>query len=360
MTAAGSESLRASLVFNLGGANILVVDDSAIALTMTTEALRGFGIETRYVCSNAAEAIAVLMDNPVDLLIVDCDMPGMNGRELVQWIRNAKQGPNANVPIIMTASHVRQSTVSEVRACGASFLIYKPFKAEVLLNYVIRAARDHRPFVQTADYCGPDRRAGISEPREEDERRRDMMRVAALRARRLDGTPLPPPPPPDTSTVFWQPRRSRISTLIDEPGGLSVGVALIQARSHLHALQTQSQEIVSTRIAELASLKEPGPGHPHPRQVLAEAYRLSSAVIDAASPFERVDLCTAASGLCDLIDAAPVDALFDWRIVTVHARALRLIAGLPPEADAERAEVLANLRLVLENRTPLYVDEIKT
>lgn len=356
MSTAGSESLRASAVFNLGGANILVVDDSAIALTMTTEALRGFGIETRYVCSNAAEALAVLTDNPVDLMIVDCDMPGMNGRELVQWVRNARLGPNANVPIIMTASHVRQSTVSDVRSCGASFLIYKPFKAEVLLNYVIRAARDNRPFIQTADYCGPDRRVGVPEPRDENERRRDMMRVAALRARRLDGTPLPPPPPPDTSTVFWQPRKSRISTLIDEPGGLSVGVALVQARSHLQALQTQSQEIVSARISELASLKEPAPGHPDPRQVVTEAYRLSSAVIDAASPFERVDLCTAASGLCDLIDAAPAGVPFDWRIVTVHARALQLIASLPPEAHEERAEVLANLRLVLEKRAPLYIE----
>lgn len=345
-------------MFNLSRANTLVIDDSAISLSLTTEALRGFGIEARYICRSAAEAIAVLMDHPVDLLIVACEMPGMNGHELVRWLRNSRLEPNAYVPVIMTAGHARASTVEEVRACGANVLIQKPFKAEVLLHHVIRVARDNRPFIETSDYSGPDRRFNVSEPRDRDERRRDMIRLAALRSRRLDGVPLPPKKDPEPDTVVWQSRRSRLSTLINDPGGLSVGTALLQARSNLQALQSQSQEIVSTRIADLVRLQEPSSDHPDPQRVLAEAYRLSSAVIDAASPFERVDLCTAASGLCDLIDAAMPDTPFDWRIVTVHAQALQLIQGLPPEADAERAEVLANLRLVLERRRPLNLDDL--
>ncbi len=357
MTSVTGETLRSSAVFNLSGANTLVVDDSAIALNLTTEALRGFGIEAKYICSNAAEAIAVLTQHPIDLMIVDCEMPGMNGHDLVRWLRNSRLEPNAYVPVIMTAGHVRASTVQDVRACGASLLIQKPLKAEVLLHHVIRIARDNRSFIETSDYSGPDRRFNVSEPRDEDERRKDMMRVAALRARRRDGTPLPPESGPDLNTVVWQSRKSRLSTLINDPGGLSVGVALTQARSNLQALQTRSQSIVSERIAELAQLQEPARDHPDPMQVVAEAYRLSSAVIDAASPFDRADLCTAASGLCDLIHAAKADKPFDWRIVTVHAQALQLIQALPPEADDARAEVLANLRLVLEKRIPLYLDE---
>lgn len=357
MSSAAGETLRTSAVFNLSSANTLVVDDSAIALNLTTAALRGFGIEARYICTNAAEAIAVLTEHPVDLMIVDCEMPGMNGHELVRWLRNSKLEPNAFMPVIMTAGHVRPSTVDAVRACGASFLIQKPFRAEVLLNHVIRVARDSRSFLKTPDYAGPDRRFNISEPREQDERRQDMIRVAALRARRLDGTPLPPKTGPDPDQVLWQTRKSRLSSLINEPGGLSVGTALNKARSNLQALQAESQNIISARITDLGRLQEPGDDHPDPNQVLTEAYRLSSAVIDAASPFERSDLCTAASGLCDLIDAARTDRPFDWRIVTVHAKALQLIHGLPAEADEARAEVLANLRLVLKKRLPLYLDE---
>ncbi len=157
------------------------------------------------------------------------------------------------------------------------------------------------------------------------------------------------------SVVTWHPRKSRLSTLIDQPGGLSVGVALTQARANLAALQAESQAIVAARIAELVAL--PAPSGDAADQALAHAYHLSSAVIDAAGPFERDDLCTAAAGLCDLIDAAPADRPFDWRIVTVHAQALQLILTLPPEADAARAEVLDNLRLVLEKKIPVYIDQ---
>ena len=159
------------------------------------------------------------------------------------------------------------------------------------------------------------------------------------------------------SVVLWHPRKSRLSTLIDQPGGLSVGVALTQAKANLEALQAESQAIVSARIAELVSLQPPTADHPEPMQVLAHAYHLSSAVIDAAGPFERDDLCTAAAGLCDLIDAAPTDRPFDWRLVTVHAQAMKLILSLPPEANDARAVVLANLRMVLEKKIPVYIDQ---
>lgn len=159
------------------------------------------------------------------------------------------------------------------------------------------------------------------------------------------------------SVVLWHPRKSRLSTLIDQPGGLSVGVALTQARANLEVLKAESQAIVAARIAELVALRAPAPDSADPMQVLAQAYHLSSAVIDAAGPFERHDLCTAAAGLCDLIDAAPTDHPFDWRVVTVHAQALQLILHLPPEADQARAEVLDNLRLVLEKKIPVYIDQ---
>ena len=92
---------------------------------------------------------------------------------------NSELDPNAFVPVIMTAGHVRRSKVAEVRDCGANFLITKPFSAAVLLERVIWVARDSRPFLEVGDYFGPDRRFKPSEPREVDERRDDMIRLAA-------------------------------------------------------------------------------------------------------------------------------------------------------------------------------------
>jgi hypothetical protein len=152
--------------------------------------------------------------------------------------------------------------------------------------------------------------------------------------------------------VLRQERKSRLAAMIDQPGGCSVGVALAQAKANLGTLQSRSLGIVTDRIAELARLKAPDPADPDAPRMLAHAYDLSSAVIDAAGPFELYDLCTVAAGLCDLIDAAPKGRTFDWRIVTVHAQSMQLIMSLPPEAGETRSQVLDSLKAVLEKKIP--------
>ena len=177
------ESLRESAVFNFAGAVTMVIDDSPFALELTAQAVLGFGIKVRHACSSAAEAIAVLRDHPVDLILVDCEMPGMSGYEFVRWLRRSGLEPNAFAPVIMTAAHVRRSKVSEARDCGANFLITKPFSAGALLERIVWVARDARPFLEVGDYFGPDRRFR-SEPWEGLERRSEEIRKAEFEAQR--------------------------------------------------------------------------------------------------------------------------------------------------------------------------------
>ncbi len=154
------------------------------------------------------------------------------------------------------------------------------------------------------------------------------------------------------TVVLWKPRTSRLSTIIDTAGGLSVGTALAQARANLDGLFVEAQGIVAERIARLAALKPPAPGQ-DPILALKEAYEIGRAIIDAAGPFDRDDLCKAAAGLCDLIDAAEQsNRTFDWRIVVVHAQALQLILSLPPEAQSARSEILTNLHHMVTRKTP--------
>ncbi len=159
------------------------------------------------------------------------------------------------------------------------------------------------------------------------------------------------------SVVVTIPRKSRLSTLIDKPGGVSVGVALVQAKENLETLQWRSLKIVADRIAELVKLAPPQPNDPDPVGRRTHAYSLANAVIDAAHPFERDDLCAVAAGLCDLIDAAPADRPFDWRIVTVHAQAMQLILSLPPEAAEVRQQILASLGQVLAKKIPVQTED---
>ncbi len=145
--------------------------------------------------------------------------------------------------------------------------------------------------------------------------------------------------------------RSNLSKMIDSPGGVSVGAALSQARANIEARRAEAMAMVEVQIAALEAVAPPASLEDQVFR-LNEAYRAANAVIDAASPFELVDLCSAASGLCDLIDGAPTDQTFDWRIVTVHARSLRLLQTLPLEETAARATVLDSLKMVSDRKLP--------
>ena len=136
-------------------------------------------------------------------------------------------------------------------------------------------------------------------------------------------------------------RKSALSKLIDAAGGVSVGVALTRARANLDQLQPRALAEISNRIAELEAVVTPA--SPHDEDALRHVYRTANGVIDAAAPFDLADVCAVAVALCDMIDAATPERSFDWRVVPVCARTLRLLMALPPDAGEERAMVRAEL-----------------
>lgn len=176
------EGLRDSAVVNLGSAVTMVVDDSPFSLELTTQSLLGFGIQTRWLCHSAPEAMDILKDHNIDLLIVDVEMPGMDGVELVHWLRRSGLDPNAFVPVIMTGAHVRKDKVAKARDSGANFLLTKPFSATTLLERIVWAARDSRPFLEVGDYFGPDRRFRDGKAPDGAERRADKIKLARMEA----------------------------------------------------------------------------------------------------------------------------------------------------------------------------------
>lgn len=176
------EALRETAIINLTGAVTMVVDDSSFSAEITTSALLGFGIRTKHSCRSAPEAMAIMGEAEIDLLVVDCEMPGMDGFELVQWLRRSGP-PNAFVPVIMTAAHIRRSMVNKARNCGANFIVTKPFSASSLLERIVWVARDNRPFLEVGDYFGPDRRFREGEAPGE-ERRSDVLRRTEFEAQK--------------------------------------------------------------------------------------------------------------------------------------------------------------------------------
>ena len=173
-----ASSLRESAVFNFNDAVTMIVDDSPFSLTLTANALAGFGIRPTYAVGSGLEAKRLLQEKTIDLLVIDTDMPDIDGYELVRWLRRSSPNPNAFTPVIMTASHIRRGRVAEARDCGANFVVTKPFSPTLLLERILWVARDSRPFLEVGDYLGPDRRFR-NEDYEGEERRADLIRRRA-------------------------------------------------------------------------------------------------------------------------------------------------------------------------------------
>ncbi len=121
------------------GQQILIVDDEARMLRVLEIMLQKMGHEISC-ASNGIEALQSLHESPVDLVISDLRMPGMDGIALLNQLR--AQG-NTVPFIIMTAHGTIQSTVESMKL-GACDYIQRPFDMEALelsINRILAAGR---------------------------------------------------------------------------------------------------------------------------------------------------------------------------------------------------------------------------
>jgi len=115
----------------------LIVDDSSVMRKIVERSLRQAGIDLNQVfqAGNGAEALAVLKDNRVDLILCDINMPVMDGLEFIKQlpgIENAK-----DVPVVMITTEGSESHVVQALSCGARGYIRKPFTPEQVKEHVV-------------------------------------------------------------------------------------------------------------------------------------------------------------------------------------------------------------------------------
>ncbi len=115
----------------------LIVDDSSVMRKIVERSLRQAGVEMTEVfqAGNGAEALSVLQDTAVDLILCDINMPVMDGLEFVKQlsgVANAK-----GVPVVMITTEGSEAHVVQAISCGAKGYIRKPFTAEQVKEHVI-------------------------------------------------------------------------------------------------------------------------------------------------------------------------------------------------------------------------------
>ena len=147
------------------------------------------------------------------------------------------------------------------------------------------------------------------------------------------------------SVVKWIRKKSRLSQLVDQPGGMTVRKAMEQAQENLSTIRDDCLTAVVEAVTSLEALVLKTPTDEG--AWLDEVYRLASCVLDSVGPFEMEDVSNAAFSLCDLADRLRSSGRNDQASIQVHVRALRLLLQLPKDAVDGRREVLDGLERVV-------------
>lgn len=143
---------------NLEHSSVLLIDDNSKSLDMLSSIFHGFGVKEQIKCESALEASEILRRRTIDLILVDCSMPEMDGYDFTRWVRLETPAPVRFTPVIMLTGHAAQSSIQKSRDCGASFVVAKPLTPTVLLKRILWLGGDEREFVECEGYVGPDRR----------------------------------------------------------------------------------------------------------------------------------------------------------------------------------------------------------
>jgi two-component system chemotaxis response regulator CheY len=115
---------------DLESLRVLVVDDSPSARRFIRRVLENLGIQHFIEAENGVAAVAVLTDTVVDLVVTDYNMPEMDGKALVDYIRT-KSWQNS-VPVLMVTSESNEGRLAAVEEAGVSGICDKPFEPAVV------------------------------------------------------------------------------------------------------------------------------------------------------------------------------------------------------------------------------------
>ena len=124
------------------GLKILLVEDNAFNQMVAIDTLKEWSSSMQVdVAENGNKAIDKLSHNRYDLVLMDIQMPEMDGHAATKRIRNELPSPACDTPIIAMTAH---ASVKEIEACfhdGMNEYISKPFDAPGLFRKIIRVLK---------------------------------------------------------------------------------------------------------------------------------------------------------------------------------------------------------------------------
>ena len=137
---------------------VLVVDDNAFTRKMVRSLLTNIGVKTVYEAADGIGGLEVIRAVSPDIVILDWEMPLLNGPELVRIVRSPGVFPYPDVPIIMLTAYGDRRRLVEAVKLGVNEFLCKPVSAKALCDRFISILAKPRANVHVGDYYGPEPR----------------------------------------------------------------------------------------------------------------------------------------------------------------------------------------------------------
>lgn len=121
----------------LQGVKVLVVDDEFYSRKVARTLLMAMGITNIYDADSGAKGLEALRAIAPDVVLVDWEMPVMDGAAFSKTVRNPGGFPYPNVPIIMLTGHSERWRVEEALRLGVNDYLLKPISGKLLCDRLV-------------------------------------------------------------------------------------------------------------------------------------------------------------------------------------------------------------------------------
>jgi two-component system, chemotaxis family, chemotaxis protein CheY len=168
---------------------VLVVDDEYYTRKVIRTLLLTMGCTKIHEAGDGPSGLEAIRNISPDIVLLDWEMPGMDGGEFVRRVRSPSTFPLPAVPIIMLSGHGERSRVLEAVRLGVHEFLLKPVSSSALQARMLSVLTKPRNFVKRGDYYGPEPRKIATYKPEADNYRPEVDRYT------LDASPATEPSP---------------------------------------------------------------------------------------------------------------------------------------------------------------------
>ena len=137
------------------GLAVLVADSNAYTRKLTRMMLVNLGARSIYEASDGVAALDAIHTISPDVMILNWDMPVLDGPEIMRIVRSPGVFPKPNLPIIMLTDLGLRSRVTDAIRLGVHEFLVKPISPNILQQRLIGIVLKPRPMVRAGRYYVP-------------------------------------------------------------------------------------------------------------------------------------------------------------------------------------------------------------